>query len=318
MTEETKTEMALVPAQGAVTVELIYDDRMEQYVRKVFNFSPNEEVEYEYFKDCCVSYKLNPKLGQIFSIARNCWNKDTKKYENKRTVQVGIHGLRSLAARTRHYCAGRGATFVYDANGVLFSATAYVRCRGEDGQWFEVDETVLYSEYVQTNKDGEPSGLWKTKPHVMLAKCAEAMAIRRAFPFMGNLYVPEEMGSSEEEMKKTFEVKEAQDAIVVTASKAPDGTVKFNTTKSIEYSTDVPEGKLTDEEILKYSEDVTERLSVLSNGKYKIGKSPLYDFFKHLNSRCKQPVKERVEASLSSDPEKFVQAFEDWSSKRCA
>lgn len=317
MTEDVKNEMSLVPSQGTVTAELIYDDRMEQYVRKVFNFSASEEVEYEYFKDCCVSYRLNPKLGQIFSIARSCYNKETRKYENKRTVQVGIHGLRSLAARTRHYCAGRGATYVYDANGILFSATAYVRCRGEDGQWFEVDETVLYAEYVQL-KEGKPMGLWATKPHVMLAKCAEAMAIRRAFPFMGNLYVPEEMGSSEEEVKKSIEMKEAQDAIVVTAVKAADGTVTFNTTKSLECSTQLPEGKLSDQEILEYSQEVSERLSSMCEGKYKVPASPLFDFFKHLNSRCKQPVRDRVEASLSSDPEKLIQAFEDWKKKRCA
>jgi hypothetical protein len=47
---------------------------------------------------------------------------------------------------------------------------------------------------VQTKKDGSPTKFWADMPHVMIAKCAEAIAMRKAFPEdMGGLYVDEEM-----------------------------------------------------------------------------------------------------------------------------
>jgi hypothetical protein len=41
---------------------------------------------------------------------------------------------------------------------------------------------ALWSEYAQTYQDGNPIALWNSHPTTMLAKCAEAQALRRAFP----------------------------------------------------------------------------------------------------------------------------------------
>jgi hypothetical protein len=54
---------------------------------------------------------------------------------------------------------------------------------------------AYWSEFVQTTKEGRPTSFWATKPHLMLAKCAEAIALRKAFPqVLSGAYVPEEMG----------------------------------------------------------------------------------------------------------------------------
>lgn len=51
---------------------------------------------------------------------------------------------------------------------------------------------------MQTNAHGEPISRWKTDPAGMIAKCAEALALRRAFPHeLSGLYTTEEMGQAD-------------------------------------------------------------------------------------------------------------------------
>jgi len=137
----------------------------------------------------CAATGLSPIKRQIHLVAR--WSKDGTVY----TPQTGIDGYRFLADMTGKYMAGREPQFLMDKEGNLISATAYVK-RLHGIEWHEIAATAFYSEYVQTNKEGQPNAMWRKSPHVMLAKCAEALALRRAFPgsFAG-LYTDEEMGA---------------------------------------------------------------------------------------------------------------------------
>jgi phage recombination protein Bet len=138
----------------------------------------NDE-EFKLFLHICVKTGLDPLMKQIYSIPLG----------GKRTIIVAIDGLRLIAERTNKYAPGREATFTYDKDGKLLSATAYIKKMTPDGTWHEISCTANFSEY---NPGRNP--IWTKMPHVMLAKCAEGAALRKAFPSnMSGLYIREEM-----------------------------------------------------------------------------------------------------------------------------
>lgn len=148
---------------------------------------------------------LDPFARQIHAVKR--W--DSEK-GNVMSIQVGIDGFRLIAERTRRYAGRLGPYWC-----------------GEDGEWLMdnqgrprpwLAEThpsaamvgvrhASYSEplwavatwrsYVQTKKGGAVTHMWATKGDLMLAKCAEALALRGAFPAeLSGLYTDDEMGQS--------------------------------------------------------------------------------------------------------------------------
>ena len=141
--------------------------------------------ELALFAEVCRHRRLDFFRGEIFAVHR--W--DNRLRKKRMTIQVSAAGLRTIAERSGRY-AGQGEP---------------LWC-GPDRQWVDVwlDTTnppaackvavhkhgfvvptigiARYASYVQLDKDGQPSGLWKTGPDFMLWKCAEAAAFKRAFP----------------------------------------------------------------------------------------------------------------------------------------
>lgn len=139
------------------------------------------DMEFKLFIEMAKSLGLDPKRKEIYFIRYGSGDKA------KPTMIVGIDGYRKIAERSGKYMPGREPTFTYKNNN-LFSATAYVKRLGPDKQWHEIGATAIFSEY------DAGQGQWKKMPHAMLAKCAESLALRRAFPSeMSGTYTEEEM-----------------------------------------------------------------------------------------------------------------------------
>jgi phage recombination protein Bet len=140
----------------------------------------NEELQF--FIYACQRTGLDPFAKQIYSVPRG----------GQRTIQTSVDGFRLIADRSGRYSPGREPTFTYDKQGNLESATAYVMKQTKDGTWHEVSANAHYNEY----NAGSP--LWKKMPRAMLSKCAECLALRKAFPAeMSGLYGQEEMDQAD-------------------------------------------------------------------------------------------------------------------------
>jgi phage recombination protein Bet len=130
---------------------------------------------------------LNPLLRQIYFVKRY----DTQKRCEVWSTQISIDGLRAVSERTGIY-AGQDEPEFTEKDGKLVCCK--VKVYRKDWQRPAVG-VAYFSEYAQSKKEGGLTKFWAEKPHVMLAKCAEALAIRKAFPEdTGGLYVAEEMG----------------------------------------------------------------------------------------------------------------------------
>lgn len=136
--------------------------------------------ELKLFLYTCRKTGLDPLIRQIYAVKRG-------GVSNQMSIQTGIDGYRLIAERTGKYAPGREPTW-QENNGKIISATAYVR-KFVNGQWLEIAATAFYDEYKQ-----ERGPMWVKMPHLMIAKCAEALVLRKAFPAeMAGVYTQEEM-----------------------------------------------------------------------------------------------------------------------------
>lgn len=144
---------------------------------------------------------LDPFAKQIYCVIR-----DTKDGPVM-AIQTGIDGYRTIAMRTGE-CDGQEGPFWCGDDGVWRdvwlpkepprAAKVAVYRKGSAKPFVGV---ASWDSYVQVGKDSKPNGQWPRMPDVMLAKCAEALALRKAFPFeMGGVYTDEEMTQADRDV----------------------------------------------------------------------------------------------------------------------
>jgi len=131
---------------------------------------------------------LDPFARQIYAVSRG----------GQMTIQTGIDGFRALAERTKLY-DGETGPFWCGADGVWRDVwlskdrphAAKIEVHRKDFAK-PIVGVALMSEFDAGNS------MWTKFPSVMLAKCAEAVALRRAFPQeLSGIYSSEEMDQAE-------------------------------------------------------------------------------------------------------------------------
>jgi phage recombination protein Bet len=143
---------------------------------------------------------LDPLTRQIYAIHRACKENVNGAWVwvNKMSIQTSIDGFRVIAERSGDY-AGQDEPIFTEEDAKLISCKVTVyRFRG-DVRYPAAVGVAYWSEYVQTDKENNPSGLWKKMPHTMLSKVAEALALRKAYPQdLSGLYTSDEMNQADE------------------------------------------------------------------------------------------------------------------------
>jgi len=161
--------------------------------------------ELKLFAQQCSRTGLDPFSRQIYAVMRDTRTNEGGSWKSvsKMTIQVSIDGFRLIAERTGKYAGQVGPEWC-----------------GEDGKWVDVWlkkeapsaarvgvlrpdfasplwGTARFDAYASRKQDGTLMGLWAKMPDVMIAKCAEALALRRAFPNdLSGLYTGDEMAQA--------------------------------------------------------------------------------------------------------------------------
>lgn len=144
---------------------------------------------------------LDPLTKQIHFVKRY----DSKLGKEVGAIQTGIDGYRAIAERTGTLAGIDDAVFDDEigANPNKASVTVY---RLVNGERVAFTASARWAEYVSSYKDRTSgqlklSPMWAKMPYLMLGKCAEALALRKAFPNdLSGIYTNEEMQQADKEV----------------------------------------------------------------------------------------------------------------------
>lgn len=177
---------------GTREIQVFNPEQLAVIKATVAKGTTNEE--FKLFIEVCKYHGLNPFARQIYAIVRS-----SQDGSRNLCIQTSIDGYRLLAERTGKYAGQIGPQWC-----------------GEDEEWKDVwlkkqpptaarvgvlrkdfDQPTWgiakFDSYVSTGP------LWRKMPDVMLAKCAEALALRKAFPAeMSGIYTKEEMDQADD------------------------------------------------------------------------------------------------------------------------
>jgi hypothetical protein len=148
------------------------------------------DQELAFFAQVCARLDLSPFADQIVLIGRY----DSRLKRKVHRHQITVAGRRTLATRTGRLAGIEGPVWCgpRNAKGELVWREVWddddtvpycARCLVHVKEWVvPANGTAKWSEFVQTDRDGVPTALWRSMPSHMLGKVAESMALRRAFP----------------------------------------------------------------------------------------------------------------------------------------
>lgn len=200
-----KDRAAIAPVQR---MEVAWDDEKKGLLKQLMIASSKggpipTDAELALAVHICTRTGLDPFVRQIYFI----------KYGGKMTPQVSIDGFRLNAQRTGD-CAGTDP-IEYGMEQAGTAAPEWARCtvyRIVKGMRVPFTAIARWKEYVPQNPE-----MWRRMPYLMIGKCAEALALRMAFPAeLSGLYTDDEMAQADRGDTQVIEV-----AAKVSAPQAP-------------------------------------------------------------------------------------------------
>ena len=141
--------------------------------------------------DYCKAGNLDPLQKPVHIVPMSVKNAQTGKYEFKDTIMAGIGLYRIQAARSNQYAGvgepEYGALITANLGGMNFTYPEWCKVTVRKivhGSIVEFSAKEYWIEnYATSGRDSlTPNTMWKKRPYGQIAKCAEAQALRKAFP----------------------------------------------------------------------------------------------------------------------------------------
>ena len=141
--------------------------------------------------DYCKAGNLDPLQKPVHIVPISVKNTQTGKYEFKDTIMAGIGLYRIQAARSNQYAGVSepeyGALITANLGGINFTYPEWCKVTVRKivhGSIVEFSAKEYWIEnYATSGRDSlAPNTMWKKRPYGQIAKCAEAQALRKAFP----------------------------------------------------------------------------------------------------------------------------------------
>ena len=177
--------------------------------------------QVQIFATICKEKSLSPFQKQIYLLPFKQKNGDT--WVTHYACIVGIDGYRTIAERTGAYAGSDDVKFNDDKtefqcreaglkNPVTATVTIYKLVAGQRTPF---TTTASWESYVPANERKRFN--WNRMPYLMLGKCAEALALRKAFPeALSGLHAEEEAGGFEnvQDAEVINEMQSSNDALL--------------------------------------------------------------------------------------------------------
>lgn len=187
-------------------------DENQRAILRQLGIEDATDGDLDLFFHVCRTTGLDPFRRQIYMIGRNTkvseWvdtenggRRKEERYVTKYTIQTGIDGYRR---NVREAAKTLGDELRFDGPWFTAEDDFHITDAGEVVQHWrkvwpkqghphaarfvvirngeEFEGVAHYDEFVQTNYSGEPNSMWAKMPRNQIAKCAEALAYRRAYP----------------------------------------------------------------------------------------------------------------------------------------